>query len=338
MIRKKTLVWIAVLLAIVAIIAVLIITAPQKITVGIYQIHEHETLDIATLGFIDQMEEEFGEDNVTWVRDFKATYGDTATGYSIVEKMFKNQGVELVLVNSTEGLKAANTSRENRLPVVAIAITDYAEALGLTNFNGVVGGNITGTSDLASPEEQVAMMMEICALMPELAENGTRSIKVGIVHNTDEAASNYEVREVEKYLAENGFEYQEYRVVSSHDVGEKVQQAVEECDVLYLPFDHTVAESAATVESVVKGAIADGKKIPVFTSNENICKECGLVALSVDYYEMGRATARMAAKILRGEADISTMEVEHAEAAKKYNKEMAALLGLTLPTDYAEIK
>ena len=65
-----------------------------------------------------------------------------------------------------------------------------------------------------------------------------------------------------------------------------------------------------------------------------ICSGCGVATLSIDYYDLGVATGKMAAKILKGEADISTMPIEYAPATKKYNKDMCDLLGLTVPAGY----
>ena len=46
----------------------------------------------------------------------------------------------------------------------------------------------------------------------------------------------------------------------------------------------------------------------------------------------------MALKILKGEADISTMAIEYyPNPVKKYNPEMAEHFNLTIPSDYAAI-
>ena len=46
----------------------------------------------------------------------------------------------------------------------------------------------------------------------------------------------------------------------------------------------------------------------------------------------------MAAKILTGESDISTMPIEYApQFTKKYNAELCDALGITVPDDYVAI-
>ena len=60
--------------------------------------------------------------------------------------------------------------------------------------------------------------------------------------------------------------------------------------------------------------------------------------MSISYYDLGVATGKMAAKILSGEADISTMPIEYAAApTAKYNAEICADLGLTPPAGYVAI-
>lgn len=77
---------------------------------------------------------------------------------------------------------------------------------------------------------------------------------------------------------------------------------------------------------------------PIVAGEEGICKGCGVATLSIDYYELGRTTGEMAVKILKGEADISTMAIEYyPNPVKKYNPEMAEHFNLTIPSDYAAI-
>ena len=38
------------------------------------------------------------------------------------------------------------------IPVLGTAVTEYGVALGIDDFNGTVGGNISGTADLAPLE------------------------------------------------------------------------------------------------------------------------------------------------------------------------------------------
>ena len=78
--------------------------------------------------------------------------------------------------------------------------------------------------------------------------------------------------------------------------------------------------------------------VPIIAGEEGICSGCGVATLSISYYDLGYATGEMAAKILTGEADISTMPIGYAAAVTpKYNAEICAELGLTAPEGYEAI-
>ena len=113
-------------------------------TVGICQLVQHAALDAATQGFEDALTAEFGE-NVKF--DFQNAQGDSATCATIANG-FVSAGVDLIMANATPALQAAQ-SATNEIPVLGTSVTEYGVALGLSDFSGTVGGNISGTSDLA---------------------------------------------------------------------------------------------------------------------------------------------------------------------------------------------
>ena len=121
-----------------------------------------------------------------------------------------------------------------------------------------------------------------------------------------------------------------YKFADTNDVVSVTAAACDANDVLYVPTDNTAASCA----EAIKGAATK----PIVAGEEGICKGCGVATLSIDYYELGRTTGEMAVKILKGEADISTMAIEYyPNPVKKYNPEMAEHFNLTIPSDYAAI-
>ena len=132
----------------------------QKFTIGICQLVQHAALDAATQGFEDALTASFGE-SVTF--DFQNAQGDSATCATITNG-FVSAGVDLIMANATPALQAAQ-SATNTIPVLGTSVTEYGVALGLTDFDGVVGGNISGTSDLAPLDQQAEMIVE---WMPEV--------------------------------------------------------------------------------------------------------------------------------------------------------------------------
>ena len=292
--------------------------AGKKFTVGICQLVQHAALDAATQGFEDALTDSFGED-VTF--DFQNAQGDSATCATITNG-FVSAGVDLIMANATPALQAAQAAT-NTIPILGTSVTEYGVALGLTDFSGVVGGNISGTSDLAPLDQQAAMIVE---WMPEVK-------KVGLLYCSAEANSQYQVDEVQKYLEEKGVAVTQYSFADSNDLSSVCQNAANENDALYVPTDNTVAANTGIVDGICRPA-----KKPVFAGEEGICNGCGVATLSISYYDLGYTTGEMAVKILNGEADISSMPIEYTDVTKKYNKTICDELGLTVPEGYVEIE
>ena len=287
-------------------------------TVGICQLVQHAALDAATQGFEDALTAEFGE-NVKF--DFQNAQGDSATCATIANG-FVSAGVDLIMANATPALQAAQ-SATNEIPVLGTSVTEYGVALGLSDFSGTVGGNISGTSDLAPLDQQADMIVE---WMPEAK-------KVGLLYCSAEANSQYQVDEVQKYLEAKGVTATQYAFSDSNDLSSVCQKAADENDALYVPTDNTVAANTGIVDGICRPA-----KKPVFAGEEGICAGCGVATLSISYYDLGYTTGEMAVKILKGEADISTMPIEYTDVTKKYNKAVCDDLGLTVPEGYEAIE
>ena len=285
-------------------------------TVGICQLVQHDALDAATKGFRDAITDALGADNVTF--DEQNAAGDSATCATICNG-FVSSGVDLILANSTGALQAAAAATKD-IPILGTAVTEYGVALGIDNFSGTVGGNISGTSDLAPLDQQAAMIQE---LFPD-AKN------VGIIYCSGEPNSVYQVEVVKAALEKAGCTVNTYTFSDTNDVVSVTGTASDANDVLYIPTDNTAASCAEAIKSAAKK--------PIIAGEEGICKACGVATLSIDYYELGRTTGEMAVKILKGEADISTMAIEYyPNPVKKYNPDMASLYNVTIPSDYEAI-
>ena len=293
-------------------------TSGESYTVGICQLVEHDALDAATKGFQDALTDQFG-DAVTF--DLQNAQNDTATCATICNG-FVSAGVDLILANATASLQAAQAATAD-IPILGTSITEYGVALGLDDFDGTVGGNISGTSDLAPLDQQAAMILE---WMPDAKT-------AGLLYCSAEANSQYQVDVVQSELEAAGLTVTQYPFSDSNDLSSVCQQAATNSDVLYVPTDNTVAANTGIVDGICRPM-----KKPVFAGEEGICKGCGVATLSISYYDLGYTTGEMAVKILTGESDISTMPIEYTDVTKKYNKTICDDLGLTVPEGYEAIE
>lgn len=287
-------------------------------TVGICQLVQHVALDAATQGFQDALVAELG-DAVTF--DVQNAQGDSNTCATIANS-FVSKNVDLILSNATPALQAAAAATDT-IPVLGTSVTEYGVALEIADFNGTVGGNISGTSDLAPLDEQAAMLLEI---FPDAKT-------VGLLYCSAEPNSQYQVDVVKKALEGKGVTANYYAFSDSNDLSAVVTTASSEVDVIYVPTDNTVAANTEIINNICTPA-----GVPVIAGEEGICSGCGVATLSISYYDLGQATGKMAAKILKGEADVATMPIEYApNFTKKYNKAICDTLGITIPDGYEEI-
>ncbi len=289
-----------------------------KYTIGICQSMEHPALDAATEGFEDALTDALGS---AVEFDEQNAQGDTATCSTIINSFVSN-GVDLILANATASLQAAAAGTDE-IPVLGTSITDYGAALDI-DFTGVVGGNISGTSDLAPLEEQAEMLQE---LFPD-AEN------VGLLFCSAEANSQYQVDNVQAYLEDMGYTCTQYSFADSNDLASVTTVASSESDVIYIPTDNTAASNTELINNI---CLPDGT--PIIAGEEGICSGCGVATLSISYYDLGYTTGQMAAEILAEGADISEMPVQYApEVTKEYNPTNCEALGIEIPDGYTAIE
>ena len=290
----------------------------DKYTIGICQLVQHEALDAATQGFKDEVTKELGEDAVTF--DEQNAQGDSNTCSTIINSFVSNN-VDLILANATPALQAAAAGTSD-IPILGTSVTEYGVALGLDDFDGTVGGNISGPADLAPLDQQAAMLNE---LFPD-AKN------VGLLYCSAEANSQYQVDTVKAELEKLGYTCEYYAFSDSNDLSSVATTATDASDVIYVPTDNTVASNTEIINNICLPA-----KVPVITGEEGICEGCGVATLSISYYDLGVTTGKMAVKILKDGEDISTMPIEYApNFTKEYNKDICEELGIEVPDEDTE--
>ena len=288
-------------------------------TIGICQIAQHPALDQATEGFMDAVKEAM-QDRVTF--DVQNASGDINMCGTICTGFVSNN-VDLILANATPSLQAAATATVD-IPILGTAVTEYGVALDIANFDGTVGGNISGTADLAPLDQQAAMVTEF---FPDAKA-------VGILYCSAEPNSKYQADVVKQELENKGLKVNIYTFADSNDVTSVTGAACTENDVLYIPTDNTAATCAQAINNVAEPA-----GIPIIAGEESICKACGVATLSIDYYKLGRMTGEMAVKILDGGEDISKMPIEYfPQPTKKVNPEKIKAFNLTTPEGFVELE
>ncbi len=290
----------------------------EKYVIGILQLVQHDALDAATRGFREALTEKLG-DKVTFTE--QNAQNDTAVCAAIAGG-FVSSNVDLIMANATPALQAAADATAT-IPVLGTSITEYGVALDIKDFKGTVGGNVSGTSDLAPLDRQAQMLKDFFP----------NAKKVGLIYCSAEPNSLYQVNTIKGLLEGMGYTAKLYPFSDSNDLAAVTTTAVGDSDVLYVPTDNTVASNTGIIDNICRPA-----KKPVIAGEKGICAGCGIATLSIDYYDLGRATGEMAYKILIGESDVSAMPIEYAPVfTKMYNAEICEALGITPPDGYVKI-
>ena len=287
-------------------------------TIGICQLVQHEALDAATDGFKKALKDKLG-DKVKF--DEQNAAGDAPTCSTICTSFVTNN-YDLILGNATAALQAAVSSTDS-IPVLGTSVTDYGTALDISDWNGVTGKNVSGTTDLAPLDQQAKCIKE---LFPD-AKN------IGIIYCSSEPNSIYQSTTITKYLEDEGYKIKEYTFADSNDVASVTKSACDASDVIYIPTDNTAASCTEAINNVAGPA-----KTPIFAGEEGIAKGCGVATLSISYYDLGYETGEMAYDILVNDADITKMEVKTApKFTKEYIADRADDLKVTVPDDYEKL-
>ena len=294
---------------------------PDKVyNIGICQIIDHPALNAATEGFKEAVEEELGKDKVSF--NFRNANGDGNLLVNIASS-FVNDKVDLILANATPCVQVTSNATRS-IPILGTSVTDYGVALDIKNFDGVVGENISGTSDLAPLDRQADMFDE---LLPNAK-------KIGLLFCSSEPNSKFQIDTIEPLLQAKGLTTERLSFSEANTLPTTLSAQVNNYDALYIPTDNVCAANATTIDSICRNA-----KKPVICGEEGLCSGCGIATLSINYTKLGKLTGKMAARIIKEGADISKMAIEYdTEPSKLFNREICEELNISVPSSYTEIQ
>ncbi|MEI3501962.1 MAG: ABC transporter substrate-binding protein [Anaerovoracaceae bacterium] len=265
------------------------------------------------------------EEGIAEGKNLEVLYDNAQSDTSVpttIASSYISQNVDLICAIATPSAAAAyNAARDTGIPVVYTAISDPAEA-GLVTEDGKNVGNITGSSDKLPVTEQLQMIRDI---LPDAK-------KIGIIYTTSEANSISSIETYKKEAGSYGFEIVDTGINTIADVDLAAADLVEKVDCICNLTDNTVVQALQNVLDK-----ANAKKIPVFGSEIEQVKSGRLASVGIDYFEVGRQTGIMAAKILKGEATAEDTPYIQATKSDLYiNTAAADKIGLKLDETYVE--
>lgn len=287
----------------------------KVIKIGAIQLVEHPALDASYKGFIDGLKEAGYEDGKNIKIIYENAQGEQANCVTIADKLV-SQRCDLIFAIATPAAQAVANKTET-IPVLVTAVTDPKTA-GLVESNEKPGTNVSGTSDLTPCMEQIKLLKK---LVPDAK-------KIGLLYCSSEENSKFQISIAKKACDMNGLKYVDATVSNTNEVQQVVQSLVGKVDAIYSPTDNMIASTMATVALVTTPA-----KIPVIVGEDGMCQGGGLATYGINYYELGKQTAKMAVEVFNGKKP-RDMPIQYLSKCDfTYNKETAAALGITIPAD-----
>ncbi len=281
--------------------------------IGISQFITHQSLDATRDGFVDELAKQGYVEGKNIEIDLQNAQGEQRNLKTISQQLAESSDVVLAIATpSAQSL--ANTTQTT--PVIFSAVTDPVSAK-LVESREHPGGNVTGTSDQSSD----AISTQINLIKKVLPKAKT----IGILYTQSEPNSVVQKDEAKRLLEEKGFTVVEKTILDSNNVKAAAESLMAEVDMVFVPTDNIISSTMETVKQV-----SIKHKVPVFGGSTEMIAIGGLYNYGTNYEELGRQTARMLIRVLKGEKP-ENIAVELPEKLELHtNQEMADALGIDI--------
>ncbi|CAM1661889.1 ABC transporter substrate binding protein [Streptococcus mitis] len=281
--------------------------------IGISQFITHQSLDATREGFVDELAKQGYVEGKNIEIDLQNAQGEQRNLKTISQQLAESSDVVLAIATpSAQSL--ANTTQTT--PVIFSAVTDPVSAK-LVESREHPGGNVTGTSDQSSD----AISTQINLIKKVLPKAKT----IGILYTQSEPNSVVQKDEAKRLLEEKGFTVVEKTILDSNNVKAAAESLMTEVDMVFVPTDNIISSTMETVKQV-----SIKHKVPVFGGSTEMIAVGGLYNYGTNYEELGRQTARMLVRVLKGEKP-ENIAVELPEKLELHtNQEMADALGIDI--------
>jgi len=281
--------------------------------IGISQFITHQSLDATREGFVDELAKQGYVEGKNIEIDLQNAQGEQRNLKTISQQLAESSDVVLAIATpSAQSL--ANTTQTT--PVIFSAVTDPVSAK-LIESREHPGGNVTGTTDQSSD----AISTQINLIKKVLPKAKT----IGILYTQSEPNSVVQKDEAKRLLEEKGFTVVEKTILDSNNVKAAAESLMAEVDMVFVPTDNIISSTMETVKQV-----SIKHKVPVFGGSTEMIAVGGLYNYGINYEELGRQTARMLIRVLKGEKP-ENIAVELPEKLELHtNQEMADALGIDI--------
>lgn len=290
-------------------------SSDKTVKIGVLQLVSQSALDDARKGFEQELAKEGYKDGKNLKIDYVNAQGDQSNLKTMSQQLQKDKNV-LNLAIATPAAQALQ-KQDSKTPMLFTAVTDPKSA-GLVNNVTHPDTNATGVTDKVDTAAQIKLLHK---MFP-------KAKKIGLLYNAAEENSVVQIKTAKKVIKSLGLTPVEKTVATTNDVQQTAAALAKQSDAMYIPTDNVCAAAMNTI-----GKVTESAKVPVVTADATMIKKAGVATRGISYKELGRQTAKMAVKIIKGkkvkdlavEKPAKTELVTDAKRMKLFNIDASTL-------------
>jgi putative ABC transport system substrate-binding protein len=206
-----------------------------------------------------------------------------AANLQTIVRQFQSMGCDVYTPVATPTAQTTAKLIKNK-PIVFLG-SSTPVAAGLVKSLNHPGGNVTGVSDPFPVKAEIDAMIKIDPKMK----------RVGLIWKNGDPAGDVLAKMAKAWLTHRGLTWKAATITNASDAAQAAQSLAGHVDAIELPGDATTISAVA---AIIK--FATQAKIPVFGATGDTVKAGGIVAGTYNYYNVGRAGARMVIRTLNG--------------------------------------
>ncbi len=230
---------------------------------------------------------------------------------------FQADKVDLMIGVATPVAMAMQGATDGQdTPVVFSAVSDPV-ATGLVASLDAPGSNITGTSDMLNTE---AIMNMILSAKPDIS-------KVGLLYDAGQDASTTAIKDAREFLGAHNIEIVEQTGTNVEEVTLAANALVSSgVEAVFTPTDNTIMTAELSIYETFRDA-----GIPHYCGADSFALNGAFLGFGVNYADLGKETADMAADILLDKKDPGSVAVRTFDnGIVTLNEEIMAAFGMDM--------
>lgn len=288
--------------------------------IGVMQFGEFTALENARKGFVEGLAELGFKEGDNVVYNTLSAAADTSNCPTIADTLI-NDGSDLIFAIATPSIMCAK-EKTSDIPLLFTAVTDPVGSGIVANASGP-GGNITGTSDMNPVKEQIDLLIK---LIPSAKT-------VAVLYTSSESNSAAQYALAKAALEAKGLTCLQKTISAIDEAKSAIESLKGQADAIYIPTDNVISDGMAGVS-----AVANENKIPTIVGEPGMVENGAFATFGIDYTELGKQTAAMAAKVLNADDPLKmvgsiAVGYQTEECKIAVNKAAAEALGITIPED-----